>query len=84
MSLKITSITRVNPSPCMHFDITVDDNGVIRNKILSLDEFNKLLDTFTGFPGGARGALAMAWAVDRRARGATLAQLVNVEIESTI
>lgn len=84
MSLKITSITRVNPAPCVHFEITVNDNGTIRSKIFDINQIDTLLDEFGDFPGGARGALLIAWAIDRRKRGATNAQLLNVEIESVI
>ena len=84
MSLKITSITRVNPAPCQHFRITVDDNGTARSKEFDLTQLPDLLDQFDEFPGGVRGALVLAWAIDRRKRGASVAQLINVEIESVI
>jgi len=84
MSLQITSITRQSTAPCNHFLITVNDNGTTRSKAFSLSELDTIFDRFESFPGGARGALLLAWAIDRRARGATNTQLLNVEIESVI
>ena len=84
MSLKITSVTRVSPAPCQHFEVTADNNGTIRSKVFSREELDAILDQFSDFPGGARGALLLAWIVDRRKRGATLAQLTDIEIESVI
>jgi hypothetical protein len=81
MSLKITSIVRNGPAGCGHFNVTANDNGTVTTKQLTLPQIAAL---FSGFPGGNRGALLLAWAQDRLDRGATPAQLVNVEIESVI
>ena len=84
MSLKITSVVRVSPAPCNHFLVTVNDDGNVRSKVFSVEQMTELFTQFDEFPGGARGALVLAWIKDRRDRGASLAQLVNVEIESVI
>lgn len=84
MSLKITSAVRQGSVGCGHYLVTVNDNGTTRSKLFSIDQMNTLFSQFDDFPGGARGALILAWIKDRRDRGATLAQLVNVEIESVI
>lgn len=84
MSLKITSAVRQGPAGCSHYLITANDNGTTRSKLFSVAQIQALLDSFDAFPGGRRGVLLLAWAQDRLDRGATLAQLVNVEIESVI
>ncbi len=84
MSLIITSIKRVYAAPCQHFEITANNNGIVRSKLFYLDDLDAILDQFNDFPGGARGALLLAWIVDRRKRGASVAQLIDVEIESVI
>jgi hypothetical protein len=81
MSLKISSIVRQSPSPCVHFNLTANDNGVVRSVQVTVDSIREMLDQF---PGGRRGALLFAWAQDRLDRGANMNQLVNIEIESVI
>ena len=77
MALSFTSISRVHPSPCDHWDLEGNVDGATRNSILSSDEIMEALDDF---PGGYRGALMLAWARYQIENGATKAQLIGVDI----
>jgi len=74
MSLSITNAVRINPAPCQHFRLTIDEDGVARTVNISLDE---LKWAFENFDYGPTAALVLAWARYRLSRGATLATLLN-------
>jgi len=74
MSLSITNAVRVNPAPCQHYRVTIDEDGVARTVNISLDE---LRAAFESFEYGPKAALVLAWARYRLSQGATLASLLN-------
>ena len=74
MSLRITNVVRINPAPCQHFRITIDEDGVTRTVNMSLDELQR---AFESFDYGPTAALVLAWARYRLSQGATLASLLN-------
>lgn len=74
MSLRITNAVRINPAPCQHYRVTIDEDGVERTANISLDE---LKQAFDDFEYGPKAALVIAWARYRLSQGATLASLLN-------
>jgi len=74
MSLRITNAVRINPAPCQHYRVTIDEDGVARTVNISLDELRRAFDSFEY---GPKGALVLAWARYRLSQGATVASLLN-------
>ena len=74
MSLRITNAVRINPAPCQHYRVTIDEDGVTRTVNISLDELRQAFDSFDY---GPTAALVLAWARYRLSQGATLASLLN-------
>ena len=74
MTLSITNAVRINPAPCQHFRLTIDEDGVARAVNISLDELRQAFDSFDY---GPTAALVLAWARYRLSQGATLASLLN-------
>ena len=74
MSLSITNAVRINPAPCQHFRLTIDEDGVTRTMNISLDDLRRAFDSFDY---GPTAALVLAWARYRLSQGATLASLLN-------
>lgn len=79
MSLKIISVERVNPAPCAHWLVVVDDDGVKTERVIHANEFEAM--RAPDFPG-VRGDMAMQFVLDQHRKGAELKDLVDVEIES--
>lgn len=77
MSIKITDIQRLNPAPCTHWLVTVDEDGVSRTFRISTQDFQS---AFEDFPGKHKGALVLGWVRYRLEQGATLQDLLNVVI----
>lgn len=77
MAIKITNIERINTAPCKHFRITVDEDGVSRTFQMSRGQMEESFETF---PGKHKGALVLGWVRYRLEQGATLQDLLNVEI----
>lgn len=74
MALKLIAAQRVNPAPCRHFRLTVEEDGVERSFELNADD---LRSTFEDFPGRHKGALILGWIRYRLEQGATLASLID-------
>lgn len=74
MSLRITNAVRINPAPCQHYRVTIDQDGVTRTINIALDD---LRAAFDDFEYGPTTALILAWARYRLSQGATLASLLN-------
>lgn len=74
MSLRITNAVRINPAPCQHYRVTIDEDGVSRSVNISLDD---LRQAFDGFEYGPKAVLVIAWARYRLSQGATLASLLG-------
>jgi hypothetical protein len=77
MSLRIRNAVRINPAPCQHYRLTIEEDGVSRTVEISFDE---LRQAFEDFAYGPKAALVLAWARYRLSQGATLASLLDQEI----
>jgi len=74
MSLSITNAVRINPAPCQHYRLRIDQDGVARTVNVALDDLKRAFDDFEY---GPTAALVLAWARYRLSQGATLASLLN-------
>ena len=74
MSLSITAITRVQPAPCQHFLVTIDEDGVSRTMALHR---NAMVQLFDDAEYGPKGTLVLTWLGYKLKQGATLPSLVG-------
>ena len=74
MALSITAITRVQPPPCQHFRVTIDEDGVTRTVWLHQEDVTQM---FRNAEHGPKGTLVLAWLRHKLAQGATLPSLVG-------
>ena len=75
MAITITGVTRVNPPPCQHWTITVNDNGVSRSAVRNVADVRQM---FEAFPGDFKEALVLAYILYRiDITGESPSQLIN-------
>lgn len=74
MAIKIVSAVRLNPAPCKHYVVTIEDDGVRREFRTSLPELREALEETT------KKDLVLGWIKYKVEKGATLSSLINVVI----
>lgn len=80
MAISITNIERVNPNPCNHFRVTVNEDGTTRSTIISRDDLLAALDQFDG---GYKRAILYGWiAYQVRQNNATINSLIGQTVVS--
>lgn len=77
MALSITSMSRVHPAPCDHWEITLDIDG---NTVTKIKTSAEILEELDDFPGGHRGALVAGWIRYQLENGATKNDLLGLDI----